>query len=294
MENNFLPSKQFVNRLIVIVILIAGVFSIYKIIGFIKNKSDKNTPVKLVNVIQKVQDDGNDNGIPDWEERLWGLNPNKDGVKNKEFILNKRKELNPNADLSGSEVLTENETLSREFFAILMSLQQTGELDDEAMNAVASAISEKIVAEPIPDIYTGEMLFLREDTPENTIKYGDDLKKLIKKYENKNIGDELGFIIQGIAYDDSQVLYLAKTVAVSYRNFGQELIKIPVPTLLAPLHLGLANNYEKNAQAIEGLTEVSDNPIIGMKSIINYKNYNESLNSGLELLLNVFQEEEVI
>lgn len=293
MQQNFLPSKQFITRVLVIVILTLGVFAVYKIIKYFKNKTDKDNSIKIVTAIKKVQDDGNDNGIPDWEERLWGLNPDKDGPENKEFIISRRKALNPNVDLSGyeSRSVSENENLTREFFAVIMSLQQTGELDDTAIEAVSNAYSQKIEAEPIADIYTIDMLKIMTDTPENTEKYYKNLQNLIIKYQDRDIGSELGLIVQAIAYNDPQVMYAVQTIAVSYREFGQELIKIPTTDLLSEVHLSLANNYEKNAISLYNTTLLFEDPIKAMKGIINYKKYNDILGDTLEILSSVFETE---
>jgi hypothetical protein len=292
MQQNFLPSKQFRIRVLVIIILTLGVFSVYKIVNFIKDRPSKNNEIKLVTKMEKVKNDGNDNGIPDWEERLWGLNPDKDGTENKEYILAKRKALNPNVDLSSyEENLSENETLNREFFAVLMSLQQTGDLDENAIETISNTYSQKIEAEPIPDIYTKDMLKITPDTPENTEEYYRDLQNLISKYQDSDIGSELGLIVQAIAYNDPQVLSAVQSIAVSYREFGQELIKIPVTDFLFEVHLGLANNYEKNARSVYAMTLLFDDPLQAMKGIINYKKYNDLLSGGLELLSSVFEVE---
>lgn len=293
MDKNFLPSKQFVKRLIVIIILIAGAFSVYKIVLYIKNKPAQDKSMELVTTVRKSQDDSNDNGIPDWEERLWGLNPEKDGVENKEYIITKRKALNPNVDLSSyeEEFVPENETLTREFFAVLMSLQQTGDLDETAIEAISSAYSQKIEAEPIDDIYTVDILNIVADTPENTEKYYSNLQNIISKYQDKDIGSELGLIVQAIAYSDPQVLSAVQTIAIAYRELGQDLMKIPVPSLLSELHVNTANNYEKNAKSIYDMTLLFDDPITAMKGIINYKKYNDELGNGLEILSSVFETE---
>lgn len=285
MKKSYLPSKEFINRVIILILLVVGIFSVYKIAGFIKNKPQKDASVKLVTAVQKVQNDANDNGIPDWEERLWGLNPNKNGESNKEFILNKRRTLNPNVDLSSyEENLTESDTLAREFFATIMSLQQTGDLDEEAMQAIGKAVSQKVVAEPIPDKYTLEMMRVVSNTPENTARYYKNIQDLISKYQNRDMGKELTFIIQGIAYDDQQVLDIVKTIASAYRDFGGELITIPVPELLSTIHLSMANNYEKNAESIDGLVQVLSDPLVGMKAILSYKKYNDALAIDLNSL----------
>lgn len=104
---------------------------------------------------------------------LWGLDPDGDGESNKEFILVKRETLarENNIDPNSGEPLSENDTLSREFFAIIMSLQESGNLNEESMQAVGDTIGEKITAVPIPDVYTKEMVLTIKTNPANTDAY---------------------------------------------------------------------------------------------------------------------------
>lgn len=289
MKDKYLPSKQFITKIIKIIILVIVVFSIYQVMSFVKNRPNQSSSIKL-NIIKEVQDDSNNNGIPDWEERLWGLNPYKNGKKNKEIILAKRQAINPNANFSkDKQAITKNENLSREFFAAIMSLQQTGKLNEKSMGIIADSISQKIVAKPIPDIYTMKSLTIIDSSIKNNNKYYSGFIDLVYKYKNENIGDELTFIIQGLAYKNPHILSLAGTIATAYRNFGQDLIKIPVPRNLALIQLKMANDYEKNAQSIDGLMQIPTDPLVGMRALINYKKYNDALTSDINKLSSILK-----
>ncbi len=289
MEKKYLPSKQFISRIIVITVLIVISFSVYKIVSLIKNRSRQSSSVKL-NIVKEVQDDSNNNGIPDWEERLWGLNPYKNGQKNKEIILAKRKAINPNASFSkDNQAITKNEELSREFFAAIVSLQQTGNLNEKSMGVIADSISQKIVAKPIPDTYTLKSLTIVTPSIKNNDKYFNNFVELVSKYKNDDIGSELVFVIQGLAYKNPNILSLAGTIATAYRKFGQDLIKIPVPRDLAFIQLKMANDYERNAQSIEGLMKIPTDPLTGMRALINYKKYNDALTSDINQLSSVLK-----
>lgn len=295
--NNFkkyLPSKNFATIVLIIIVFISIFFVIKSSVSFIKNKkAQKNGTIQIeMTVGGLIQKDGNNNGIADWEEYLWGLNPNKNGPENKEFILSKKKNLTQNeSSLSSDESrsITENAILSRQFFATIMSLQQTGQLDGEAISSISESIGKEIRATDIPDVYTKDMLIIIKDSDNSDIAYFALFNDLVVKYKESDIGSELTIISQGIVNNDPGALYAAKTIATSYRLFGRELIKLPVPSSAALTNLSLANNYEKVAQSIEGLTQVISDPIIGMRAILNYKKFTDALGSDLEKMSDILQ-----
>mgnify|MGYP001009242098 CR=1 FL=1 len=285
MNKNYLPSKQFISRIIILAFILVLFFGIRAIVKYIQGRRAlSNNPTKIL-VKDLVQQDTNKNDIPDWEESLWGLDPTKDGAQNKAVIMNKRAELaqkDEDFTIAGNETSKDNENLSKEFFATIVSLQQTGNLDDTAMNAISDAIGNKIVPTSMRDIYTSSMLAVRPTTDKTISDYINAFKKLNDKYSDKDIGNELIFISQGIKNNDPQALSTVKDIASSYRSFGKDLIKIPTPESISTYSLRLANDYEKVAQSIEGLTVLLEDPIIGMRSLINYKKYNDELLENIE------------
>lgn len=289
---NYLPSKKFITIIVFIVILIILFFSIKGIISFFKNRKIINNGPAQITVGEIVQKDANGNGISDWEEYLWGLDPNKDGKENKAYITAQKEALAQNnimPAIDNSEKITENEALSRQFFATIVSLQQTGELNDESMQSITGAIGETVKTTDIPDVYTLNMLTVQNDSLIANKAYFDELAKLVEKYMGSDIGSELTFIIQGLNNQDPQALYAAKTVAIAYQSFGKELLNIPVPRAIAPIHLSAANNYEKTGQSIIKLTSMLTDPIIGMQAILNYKKYNDELGNDLEKITEFLQ-----
>ncbi len=289
----YLPSKKFTTIVLFFALIIGLFFGIKEIISFFKDrKANKDGKVVEMTVGGIIQKDSNDNGIADWEEYLWGLNPNKNGEENKAFILEKKKSLVQSNAISSpddSNPITENEMLSREFFATIISLQQTGNLNEESIKSISESIGQTVEAKPIDDIYSLDNVILVKDSEIANKKYYDSFVSLATKYENSDIGSELTLISQGIGNNDPQALYAAKTVASAYRSFGQELLKIPTPGVIANVHLSLTNNYEKTAQSIEGLTQILTDPIIGMRAIINYKQYTDALVSDIEKISEVLQ-----
>jgi hypothetical protein len=293
----YLPSRKFIATLLVIIIFIALFFTVKEVISLLQkrkkgvtlgNKSTliETTPASL------IQKDSNNNGIPDYEEYMWGLDPTKNGPENKEYILAKKKALVDSGDITtadDSQTITDNDILARQFLATIVSLQQTGELDSDSINSVSEALGKNIEATPIADVYTRNMMTVESDSSAANKAYSTALTSLINSYSDADIGSELTFIIQGLSNKDPQALYAATTVAVAYQTFGQKLIKIPVPQSLAAIVLSMANNYEKTGESIKDLSKMLTDPITAMKAIINYKNYSDALANDLEKLSGALQ-----
>jgi len=289
---NYLPSKKFITIVLFILVIILLFFTVKGVVTFFSDKDgSKDKPIELT-IETLIQEDGNKNGIADWEERIWGLDPFENGPENKEFILAKKKTLEQNGVITisdDSKAITENDLLSRQFFATIMSLQQTGQLDDEAINSISSSIGQTIKPTNIPDVYTRDMLNIQKDSNDADIAYFLAFTSLVTKYQNSDLGSELTLVAQGIADQDPQALYVARTVASAYRLFGRELISIPVPSSAAISHMSLSNNYEKVAQSIEGLTQIITDPIIGMRALLNYKKYTDAMGTDFEMITEILQ-----
>ncbi|MCX6754578.1 MAG: hypothetical protein NTU81_01985 [Candidatus Nomurabacteria bacterium] len=282
----YLPSKKFIFNILIILALIAIYFGVKGAISLFKNKTGgkyKGEPIKMT--IGSINEkDGNKNGIADWEEYLWGLDPYKNGPENKDFILAKKKSLEQKGIITSSDdtiSITENEILSKQFFATIMSLQQTGQLDEESIKSVSESIGQQIVPIPLESAYTQNMLNIKADSSKTHMDYIVSLTAILKKYKNDDLGSELLLLSQGVANNDPQALYSAKTVALAYRAFSEELVKVPVPSSYALAHLNLSNDYEKIAQSIEGLTQIITDPIVGMRSLLNYKKYTDAIGTDL-------------
>jgi hypothetical protein len=287
----YLPSKKFLVIILFIAVVLILFFTIKLFVGFLKNKGiSKNTPA-TVTVGAIIQKDSNNNGIPDWEEYLWGLDPHTKGRENKEFIVSKKASGIQRGLYSSddSKSITENAMLSRQFFATIMSLQQTGQVDEETIQAISESIGKEIKTTPLKDAYSKEMLTIKVDSIESDTAYFVAFANLFKKYESRDVGKELTIISQGIVNYDQQALSSVASIAIAYREFSEELIKIPVPSSASTIHLSLANNYEKTAQSIEGLMVVISDPIIGMRSLLNYKKYTDNIKSDFDSLSKALQ-----
>ena len=297
-KQKFLPSKLFVVRAIGIVVLLFVAFGLYKGIPyFIKgfSKTQKRAELQKTLVKDLMNKDSNDNGIPDWEESLWGLDPAQDGSANKEFILSKRKSLGyTEEDTLLGENLTSSDKISRELLALIVSLKESGNLNDGAIASISSAFGSKIEVIEMDDLYKKESLNKVATNLASIRKYYNDFKAINLKYKDSDMGDELNFIVQGMRNNDENAMQIASEIAGSYKSFGEELSEIKVPDSLIDIHLGIINSYEKTANSIEEMSKAIDDQIAGLNAVISYKKYNQELLDNLDKLSLFFKKNGII
>jgi hypothetical protein len=296
-KKSYLPSKDFIIRVVFIVgVLLIG-FALYKgipaIVKGFKN-ANKKAEMKKVLVKDLVEKDSNDNGIADWEESLWGLDPTKDGESNKQLIITKRTALGYSGEGNDSGEITPTDQMSRELLALIVTLRDSGNLNDESMANISNAIGEKISIKEIPDIYSRDSLTIVDTNVSSIRKYYNDLKALNSVYEGGDIGDELTFISQGIQNSDPKALEIAQSVAELYRQFAKDLMEIKTPLSVVTTHISLANNYEKVAQMIEEMELSLTDQISGMNGVLGYRQYSEDLSSDWDELQLFFKRNGII
>lgn len=284
MDKKYLPSKEFIARLIILAIICIVIFGLYEITMYFKNRSSngRETPLIVKDVVQK---DSNNNGIADWEESLWGLDPTKNGQSNKEYIRAKQANLAKNATASQigtSGTSAENELLAKQFFATIMALQQSDNLTDSSMQSIVDTVGAQVQATPLPDIYTLSSIHTVATSDATLTTYKKALKTLFLKYQDKNIGDELSFMASALKNNDPKAVEATVDVGHAYQTFAQELIKLPTPGTFAPTIIHLANDYDKTGTSLQGLSTILTDPILGMRSLLNYQKYNADLLSTLD------------
>src|SRR3990172_5996419 len=169
--NKYLPSKKF----IVITLIIIGAVGIplAAINYFFSKKNNKGLVANMASIMagkdidqnitlnNLVQKDSDGDGLFDWEEALWGTNPNNkytnEGITDSEFIAQKKKELAASEDgqteTQGEENLNETEKFSREFLATVTALKQTGNLNEGAISNIANVVGEKVGNSNLPNNY---------------------------------------------------------------------------------------------------------------------------------------------
>lgn len=302
----YLPTKKFAftaGALLLSLALVAGA-------SFIKDAvSEKgNAPQNIAaqtdgqNAVN-IQTDTDGDGLRDWEEALWGTNPNDadsdgDGTRDKEEITAGRNPLIAGPDdvitmgitgktegesvegtAQSSAVLPETERLAREAIATAFALKQKGTLDGASLENISASLLNSFTAEAARnETYRLDQLSLNGDNSIEALKtYGNALAKLVLRYETQTIGNELAIVTQAMDSGDKEPLQKLLPLVSVYENLSRDLAAMKVPSDAAELHLSLINNFSMIAKSIANMVKIVDDPLTGIIGIGQYRNGTDTL-----------------
>jgi len=302
----YLPSKKF------IIILSAGIVMVLAVvfIGKWKTAQIEKYQAGSTQTLADIQNitlgtlsekDTNQNGIPDWEEALWGLNPAGDGAKNKAFIDAKKSALaqnNPSANTSsgGSDQPNDTGAFSREFFTAVASLKASGSLDQTSISELANNLSKNVTANrDIPPAHAiDEIKTTTDASPASIKKYHDAVLQAIANSKNNRLGTELAIVQNGLSGTDTNMYAELTVIAQNYKDFSDQLLKITAPKDAAQMHLDAVNAASAMAVVVANMSQVLSNPLVGMLGAAQYDQNSTALTTAFTNLGHYFGESGIL
>lgn len=270
------PSKQFLIRGsiasgIVALILVAQTTWVRELFTFKKRVSvDTATALTVGDVTFK---DSNGNGIADWEEKLWGLDPTElytNGVPNKTIITQKKEALGitlPGTEEKGNET----DQLAQQLFSITTALSQNESVDDSAFGDIAKNFGANIETKTISNTYTLQDIKTSPTNYNSLVAYSTAFRTIFAKY---NTGQEdVTIIISSLETEDYSRLPELTATAVSYRALARELSVLRVPIGVLQYHLDIINAFAGVADSFTYLSQLEDNGITALNGIAAYHTY---------------------
>lgn len=289
-------------RLNFVISAIVVVFSLSLLFIFISSrkesfgKDEKNeTALTIGNqtIGDLVQSDLDKDGIPDWEESLWGTDKNNRatfGMPDLEYIEGKKNELDIE-QAQNDKTLTETEKFAREFFASYSALQTSG-ASDEMVNNLSNKLGESIGDPNLPDIYTTKDIKTTNDTTEiSKIKYYSSVSNLYEEYETSySLGDELEMVsnelVSHSSGNSSESLKELYRIGEAYKSFAEEIMILSVPKNLSNYHLNIANSAHNTGVSVLNMMKVTNDPVIGISGVSQYQKYSKDFEKAVSDLEN--------
>lgn len=229
--------------------------------------------VDLVEENQNNEDTDND-GVPDWEERLWGLNPEKadsdgDGVTDARYIASRKNEqLQRELGQEGiASNLSESQKLGRSIYTALLAVQSSGvQLSIEDQETMTDNIAQHIEGLQISDtLYVREDLALVENTQEKSYAYQDTLQEYIVQYPFETRDIEL--LTEAIENPDAYRTRINEA-SQRYQALEENLATMDVPFAIGGRHTEFLNSVATLADGLDNLRQEEPDDLISLALLV--------------------------
>lgn len=285
---------------LVVLFLIKNTSVFKNTVALIQNKQSGLT-YNTVAVGDLINKDTDKDGILDWEEPFWGLDPTTTettpGMPDSSVVAKLKAEGKsiPSEDPSlaeNEENLTETDKFARELFSTVASLNQNGAMDEATAEEISNSLIEKMKNSAPGKVFTLSDIKTTSDNSapaiEKYVKLVNTLdNNLIKKYPAKGSVSE---ILQKFVIDENNVdVTILKDLDPNIKQAKEgvnEMLKISAPSDLAQIHLDMINATERIMENLLDFQLFETDPIIAMKGMSKYEDNMNLYNLAFENFIN--------
>ena len=238
--------------------------------------------VKVVrNPVEVLDIDSDSDGLKDWEETLWKLDPHNpdtdgDGIPDAEEVKKKITEIDAKSEtedsnengIEGESYTTDTETdiISKKLFAEYINLKQSGNFNEESVAAVANnLVAEELNNKKVIQYYfPKDIKTFPSDNKVLLKSYGNSFALIRTKYQKQYLENPL--VKEGETANLVDPEFLKGLIRVSevYKNMAVELSRIATPKDLLQTHMEILNNYMASSDGLKELSLLSSDPVMGM------------------------------
>ena len=160
----------------------------------------------VTNPMEAMIIDSDNDGLKDWEETLWKLDPHKadsngDGVLDVEEVQKRIKEIDTNAlkndtgDITGNQYTKDTETdiISKKLFAEYINLKQSGNFNENSINDTANRlVEEQLNNKKVTLYYSAKDIKTFPSENKALLKaYGNSFATIQAKYQKQYLDNPL-------------------------------------------------------------------------------------------------------
>ena len=241
-----------------------------------------------------IATDSNNNGIPDWEERLWGLDPTvatTNGISNRDIVMQKRVE---NKAAGGTDLSTASITdkLAYGIYTTTGILDSVGNVDTNTLQDVTNPLVQNIVKPVQKKLYSIDDVILLPSSINNVHSYAVNFQKVIATVHFDQ--DETAILSNAVQNDDYSKLDSVAQNGKEYQSIAQKLIQIKVPIAVAREHLDYVNGIKSLGDTLVAAANIKNDELSGATAIGEYSNATTLLNTAMDNLNQVIAKYDTI
>jgi hypothetical protein len=265
--------------ILIIIVLIGIIFGVIRLVGYLKNRSEikrQEQRLALDTIITSRAQlgltalgtkDSDGDGLPDWREALWQLDPNNPDTDGNGVLDGDQVRL-ATEKLEGSASTLEQTTtdlLARDIYTAVTVLQQSGQLDDQTSERltteIATAISDAV---PVP-VYDISDITIISDTETSRVAYQQRLATLLSQFS----ADDFAVVLETALVTNPDDVDPVKPAAVitKYQAIRTGMLDMNVPSGLAGSHIEMLNTMSRLVENMRGIVQANEDPLVGLASV---------------------------
>ncbi len=287
-----MPSKKFLYFIVPVAVVIPLLALLYTLPKEDPFESRRSVDLSVLNIVDEVDSDGD--GLMDWEEVLWGLDPNNpqsnpQGISDGEYIENLAQNNQQAPGTRGNELFSDRtgnttDDLGRDLFAEYLSLKREGSVNPFMINQVADRLSAEYVPQVSISQVSPEELRVVEDSDVVLRSFGNSVASIKNKYtniylENPFTQDDFGGASLG-PDSKAKMLYISDL----YAGMAQEMRALAVPRSFTQTHAQLISSYIISSEGFREFALLEENPIEAMFGI---QKHSEAVDLEEDALINM-------
>lgn len=288
---SYLPSRQF-SIIVLFILVFVGSFYAYQYITT-ASKNIAPIPTQTISNVPEGYDQYADNDgdtLGNWEEAMWGTNPNSmdtdgDGTTDSvELALGRNPLVNATDDsLSTYPAIPSLESadtgyagrtagiaqsFASQLYAIGVSGNDTSVNGSDVLNSI---IRTELAQGKLSDEYTTNDVVSTNDSTESYHVYGNTFGHFLTVYKEKNEPTSTSNIIkQAFSTKNLSSLSALSPYATFLNTEAQTLTTVPVPADFITEHVELVNSIINMGKALNILTQSAQDPFMALLGLGEY------------------------
>jgi hypothetical protein len=254
-----------------------------------------------------IQDTDGD-GLPDWEESLYGTDPKKadtdgDGVGDAQAVKEGLVKLSVSAQAPAAPgpslaagipgTTAASSTLTDQFSQIFFNnyIQSRGDsvpTQDEMQTFVENAVTSLEQSQQRPDAYTASDIKVSGQGADALAAYAAAVETAFSTNSPDLPYSELTYFTDAAQKNDAKAAANINLISKGYADTAAAITKIPVPSEAAAADLGLVNAMARLSDTIADLGSVQSDPIRAMLGLEEYNTDGPALVAALTAVGQVF------
>lgn len=227
--------------------------------------------------------DSDTDGLPDWEEALYGTDPQKadsfqlgmtDGMAVSRGLIVPKASTDVLVATSTLAVdsSTRTEAFAKDFFTLYLVAKQSNggvELTSDQATVLADQAISQFLQTPTQTAGAKSIADIKVSGtgPDALRAFAISAEAVFKKYMDTTITDEMQALQDAVLSGDTDALSKLSIAAQIYRNYATGLAALPVPQELAKDHLALINAMLLRSEVDDNFAAVNTDPLAAMLAV---------------------------